>query len=129
MNPSAALASQRTTQLTPKSIASLSAQLIAVCSLSVALATGANAACPGKTLDAQPLLPNPQSATMEDMLEAQERTRKYVAGIETYLQCRAQIISVQRHNLLVSNAERAARGYNQALQVYLQGDKLLAAEQ
>ena len=75
------------------------------------------------------MVPNPQSASIDEMLDAQTATRQYVEGIETYLECRSLVISTEVHNLLVNRAERAAQGYNQALQVYLEGDKLLASEQ
>lgn len=111
------------------------AQMIRLCSNFAALLVcgllAGNAAF-GCDYPRSPAVPNGETATQEEMLEAQQRVRAYVAAAEAYLACLESAeadpenplpqqqaeINVKRYNAMVEEMHRVSDEYNVAVRIF-----------
>jgi hypothetical protein len=88
------------------------------------IAMNATAACPGQRPTDMPQMPVAESASQQEMAEAQMATQAYVDSVSVFLECRAAHLSDQEHNLFVNSAESVAAQYNQTLFAYQQRESI-----
>ena len=74
-----------------------------------------------------PLVPAGESATEQQMYEAQQATLAYIEAGKHYLTCKAPITS-RAHNRKVRFLERAAANYNRELARFQRDSDLLAVK-
>lgn len=88
------------------------------------IAMNATAGCPGQRPTDMPQMPAAESATQQQMAEAQMAAQAYVDSVSVFLECRAAHLSDQEHNLFVNSAESVAAQYNQTLFAYQQRESI-----
>lgn len=89
------------------------------------LAANAMAECPAALPSEAPAIPSGQSATHEEMYNAQVAINAYVDAIENYLDCRSELHPLQ-HSRSVYLAETAAEAYNAELTKFRARENMLA---
>ena len=99
------------------------------CIMGVVVCGSAAAACENPTMVA---IPDGQTATMGQLLDAQGQVKTYMAAMEEYLACLSQELEaagddapaefkslmVTRHNTAVSEMETVAADFNTQVQAY-----------
>lgn len=89
------------------------------------LATSAMADCPASMPSSQPAVPSGDSATHEQMYEAQKAVNEYVDAIENYLDCRSELHPLQQSRS-VYLAEAVAQSYNSELAKFRARENMVA---
>ncbi|MFN2329217.1 MAG: hypothetical protein ABR612_09890 [Chromatocurvus sp.] len=74
-----------------------------------------------------PGIPDGNSASAAVMAQAGDEVRRYVRGVEAYLDCRDSLHPLQ-HNYLVDKAEMLAADYNEELANFLGREEMLATK-
>lgn len=83
------------------------------------------AACPAAQPEAPAALPDGKTASHEEMQQAQEAVKDYVASVEVWLECRSNLHPLM-HNRHIAKAEAVAEAYNAELATFRGRDQLLA---
>lgn len=83
------------------------------------------AACPAVQPETPPALPSGLTASYDEMHDAQEAVKDYVASVEAWLECRSHLHPLM-HNRHIAKAEAAAEAYNAELTAFRNRDQLLA---
>ena len=96
--------------------------LLAVPAMMIAM--NAAAGCPGQRPTEIPQMPVAESASQQEMAEAQMAAKAYVDSVSEFLECRAAHLSDQEHNLFVFSAESVAAEYNATLFAYQQRESI-----
>lgn len=90
-------------------------------------ATGALADCIAPLPRVTPAIPDGKSASADVMAQAGDDVRRYVRGLESYLNCRSALPPLQ-HNYLVDQAEAVAGAYNDELARFFGREEMLATK-
>ena len=85
----------------------------------------AQAACPVKRPAAQPLLPDGEAATTQEIQQARKAAESYRLQVETYLGC--GVMNRRQHYRLLTQLEMFMENYNRELTEF-QGQETLVAE-
>ena len=85
----------------------------------------AQAACPVKRPAAQPLLPDGEAATTQEIQQARKAAESYRRQVETYLGC--GVMNRRQHYRLLTQLEMFMENYNRELTEF-QGQETLVAE-
>lgn len=90
------------------------------------LAANTWASCPAQLPQEAPVIPNGQTAGIDEMHATREAVSHYVAGVEAYLDCRSTNLHPLLHNRAVHLAETTADSWNNALHTFQARENMLA---